>query len=94
MKTQEVAIEGRTVINVIMDPETVGLDEVVVTALGISREKKSLGYATQEVKGDVISNVKTANFMNNLSGKVSGVQFSGTRTWEVQPTLLSVAANR
>jgi TonB-linked SusC/RagA family outer membrane protein len=52
----------------------VGLDEVVVTALGISREKKSLGYATQEVKGDVISNVKTANFMNNLSGKVSGVQ--------------------
>jgi TonB-linked SusC/RagA family outer membrane protein len=74
MKPQEVAIDGRTVINVIMEPETVGLDEVVVTALGISREKKSLGYATQEVKGDVISNVKTANFMNNLSGKVSGVQ--------------------
>jgi len=74
MKPLEVAIEGRTVINVIMESATVGLDEVVVTALGISREKKSLGYATQEVKGDVISNVKTANFMNNLSGKVSGVQ--------------------
>ena len=74
MKPQEVAIDGRTVINVIMEPETVGLDEVVVTALGISREKKSLGYATQEVKGDVVSTVKTANFMNNLSGKVSGVQ--------------------
>lgn len=74
MKPQEVAIEGRTVINVTMESELVGLDEVVVTALGISREKKSLGYATQEVKGDVISNVKTANFMNNLSGKVSGVQ--------------------
>jgi len=74
MKPQEVAIEGRSVINVIMESEMVGLDEVVVTALGISREKKSLGYATQEVRGDVISNVKTANFMNNLSGKVSGVQ--------------------
>ena len=74
MKPQEVAIEGRTVINVIMESELVGLDEVVVTALGISREKKSLGYATQEVRGDVISNVKTSNFMNNLSGKVSGVQ--------------------
>lgn len=74
MKPQEVAIEGRTLINVILEPDLVGLDEVVVTALGISREKKSLGYATQEVKGDVISNVKTANFMNNLSGKISGVQ--------------------
>ena len=74
MKPQEVAIEGRSVVNVVLEPEMVGLDEVVVTALGISREKKSLGYATQEVKGDVISNVKTANFMNNLSGKVSGVQ--------------------
>lgn len=74
MRPQEVPIDGRTVINVTMEPETVGLDEVVVTALGISREKKSLGYATQEVKGDVISTVKTSNFMNNLSGKVSGVQ--------------------
>jgi TonB-linked SusC/RagA family outer membrane protein len=74
MKQQEVAIDGRTVINVTMEAELVGLDEVVVTALGISREKKSLGYATQEVRGDVISNVKTANFMNNLSGKISGVQ--------------------
>ena len=74
MKPQEVAIDGRTVINVTMESELVGLDEVVVTALGISRDKKSLGYATQEVKGDVISNVKTSNFMNNLSGKVSGVQ--------------------
>ncbi len=74
MKSQEVAIEGRSVINAIMEADVVGLNEVVVTALGISREKKSLGYATQEVKGDVISTVKTANFMNNLSGKVSGVQ--------------------
>jgi TonB-linked SusC/RagA family outer membrane protein len=74
MKTQEIDIADQTVINVVMDPDILGLSEVVVTALGISREKKSLGYATQEVKGEVVSKVTTANFMNNLSGKVSGVQ--------------------
>jgi len=74
MKKQEVEISGRNIIDVVMEPDVLGLSEVVVTALGISRERKSLGYATQEVKGEVVSKVKTANFMNNLSGKVSGVQ--------------------
>jgi len=74
MKPQEIEIAGRSVINCLMESDVVGLDEVVITALGISREKKSLGYATQEVKADKISTVKTSNFMNNLSGKVSGVQ--------------------
>ncbi|MCU0473804.1 MAG: TonB-dependent receptor plug domain-containing protein, partial [Bacteroidales bacterium] len=74
MKSQEIAISGLNVINVVLESDIMGLNEVVVTALGISREKKSLGYATQELKGDVVSNVKTANFMNNLSGKISGVQ--------------------
>lgn len=53
-----------------------GLDEVVVTALGISREKKSLGYASQEVKGEDISRVPTGNITNNLSGKAAGVQIT------------------
>ncbi|MBS2097315.1 SusC/RagA family TonB-linked outer membrane protein [Carboxylicivirga linearis] len=75
MKTQDVLIEGRSEINVVMVSEAVGVDEVVVTALGISREKKSLGYATQEVAGDDISAVKgNANFANALSGRASGVQ--------------------
>jgi TonB-dependent SusC/RagA subfamily outer membrane receptor len=74
MKKQEVEISGRNIIDILMEPDVLGLDEVVVTALGISRERKSLGYATQEVKGDVVSKVKTANFMNTLSGKISGVQ--------------------
>ncbi len=73
MKKQEIDIGSKSTIDVIMEPDIMGLDEVVVTALGISREKKSLGYATQEVKGDVISTVKTDNFVNSLSGKVSGV---------------------
>ena len=74
MKPQEIAIAGRSVIDVVMEADIMGLSEVVVTALGISRERKSLGYATQEVRGDAVSTVKTANFVNNLSGKISGVQ--------------------
>jgi TonB-linked SusC/RagA family outer membrane protein len=50
------------------------LEEVVITALGISREKKSLGYASQEVKGDQVNTAKESNFINSLSGKVSGVE--------------------
>jgi TonB-dependent SusC/RagA subfamily outer membrane receptor len=73
MKTQDIDIKGRKVIDVVMEPNLLNLNEVVVTALGISREKKSLGYATQEVKGDVLSTVKSDNFVNSLSGKVSGV---------------------
>ncbi|APD06160.1 tonB-dependent receptor SusC [Flavobacteriaceae bacterium UJ101] len=50
------------------------IDQVVVTALGISRDKKSLGYATQEVSGEDVSTVKTGNVANSLSGKVAGIQ--------------------
>jgi len=78
MLTQEVQINGRAVVDVSMQEDVVGLDEVVVTALGISREKKSLGYATQEVKGDEINQVKTTNVINSLSGKVAGVQIKTT----------------
>jgi len=73
MKSLEVEIGGRSVIDVSLQSDLVGLSEVVVTALGISREKKSLGYATQQVNGDAVSTVKSSNFMNSLSGKLSGV---------------------
>ena len=73
MQTQEIAVGTQTVINVEMKVETTGLEEVVVTALGITREKKSLGYATQQVSGSDMSTVKTDNFANVLSGKVAGL---------------------
>jgi TonB-linked SusC/RagA family outer membrane protein len=76
MKTQEVEIAGRIVIDATIEPATLTVDEVVVTALGISRQKKGLGYATQEVKGEAINAVKTENFVNSLSGKVSGVKIT------------------
>ncbi len=80
MKRQEVEIGGRSVINATMQSEILGLSEVVVTALGISREKKSLGYSVQEVSGDNISKTREANFVQSLSGKVSGVQIKQANT--------------
>ncbi len=73
MQTKEVAVTGN-IMNVQLEAELVGINEVVVTALGISREKKSLGYAVQEVSGEELNNVKNDNFINSLSGRVSGIQ--------------------
>jgi len=73
MKTVDTEIGGRTTINITMEPEAQLMDEVVVTALGISRKKKSLGYATQTLGGDDVSQVKNDNFINNLQGKSAGV---------------------
>ncbi len=73
MKTIEVEIAGRSILDIVLEPDIIGLNEVVVTALGISREKKSLGYATQTVAGEAVSTVKSGNFVNSLSGKVAGV---------------------
>lgn len=74
METQEVAYTGQTVMNVDLKTSAQKLEEVVVTALGVSREKKSLGYATQEVQGDDLNQVARENFINSISGKVAGVQ--------------------
>ncbi len=70
--TQEVALGASNVVDLILS-EGILLNDVVVTALGIEREKKTLGYATQEVGGDEVTKVKDANFVNSLSGKVAGV---------------------
>lgn len=80
LATAEYTVAEVGTIDVVMEPDAAQLDEVVITALGIAREKKSLGYATQEVDGSEVSDVPTTNFMNSLSGKVAGVniQASGT----------------
>jgi len=70
----EEAIRGRSVIDVVMGESAELLDEVIVTALGIERKKKSLGYAAQEVGGDELVQSREANVVNALSGKVAGVE--------------------
>lgn len=74
MTTVDEPINGRTTIDVTMTMSAIGLDEVVVTALGIQREAKTLTYASQTVDGDELVNTKDLNFMNALSGKAAGVE--------------------
>lgn len=76
MKTQEVAINNQSVINVKLSSDNISVDEVVVTALGITREKKALGYASQEVSGESLTRAKDQNIVNSLSGKIAGVQIT------------------
>ena len=73
---QEISVSGQTTINVSLEQSSEGLDEVVITALGISREKKSLGYAVTEVSGDNVNTIKDNNLASSLAGKVAGLQIS------------------
>ncbi len=73
--TQEVTVSSET-INIILSEDTESLDEVVVTALGIKREAKALGYSLTQVKGDEINQVKTSSAINSLQGRVAGVNVS------------------
>ncbi len=72
-QTVEVAWQGQP-LKVTLQDDTQTLGEVVVTALGIKRDKKALGYAMQEVKGDALLEARETNLANALTGKVSGVQ--------------------
>ena len=74
MRTQEVAVAPQ--VNVRLMDDTQNLDEVVVTAMGISREKKALGYAVQDVKSDELTQAASTNLANALQGKVSGVDIT------------------
>ena len=78
LQSQEVNIGSRGVINISMESDVQQLGEVVVTALGISREKRSLGYAVQEISGDEVAAVKPSNIVDGLAGKIAGVQVTGS----------------
>jgi TonB-linked SusC/RagA family outer membrane protein len=69
----EEPINGRTTINVTLQKLVNEIEQVVVTALGITKKAKALTYNVQEVKGDEVNRVKDANFVNSLAGKVAGV---------------------
>ncbi|MBO3098424.1 SusC/RagA family TonB-linked outer membrane protein [Gelidibacter pelagius] len=76
LKSQEITVGASNTLNVTMQEDAAMLDEVVVTALGISREKKSLGYSTQQIAGEELVESRNANALGALSGKVAGVQIS------------------
>jgi TonB-dependent SusC/RagA subfamily outer membrane receptor len=77
-ETQEVKVNNKNIIDIVLTPNMQELNEVVVTALGISREQKSLGYSVGKVKGDAIRTVTQENVVNALAGRVAGVQVNQT----------------
>ncbi len=73
-KTKEIAIKGKTKINVTLEADAQMLDDVVVTALGIKRQKRELGYATEEIGGEMIAKSGSGSVISALSGRSAGVQ--------------------
>ncbi|WNH08084.1 SusC/RagA family TonB-linked outer membrane protein [Thalassobellus suaedae] len=76
--SQEIVIGVSNTINISMKEDAETLEEVVVTALGISREKKSLGYAVQEVSSEELNKSQQTDVISSLSGRVSGVQLNSS----------------
>jgi len=74
--TREQALNGRSTLDIQLQPDTRNLEQVVVTALGIKKEKRALGYAVQDVAGADLMQAKQSNVVNALQGKVAGVQIS------------------
>jgi len=75
---QEIKVGNRNVVDVVLTSSTQELNEVVVTALGIKREEKSLGYSVGKVSGKDLNRVVTENVLNGLSGKLAGVSINAT----------------
>ncbi len=78
--TESITVGNQTVINITLVEDLTNLGEVVVTALGIKKESKKLGYATSNVTAEQITENRTPNFINSVQGKVAGVNISGLGT--------------
>ncbi|MFH6604012.1 SusC/RagA family TonB-linked outer membrane protein [Maribacter algicola] len=79
-KTVEITMTGQTTIDLALEEDGEQLDEVVVTALNIQRDKESLGYSISQVTADQVNVARENNVMNSLSGKVSGLQITQSNT--------------
>lgn len=93
MKTQTVTVGSLNTINLSMEEDASKLDEVVVTALGIKREERALGYAVSEIQGDEIAQTVQVNPVNALQGKTAGVQISTTSGGTFGGTRITVRGN-
>lgn len=79
-KTQEIAVNNQTTINVQLAQEAGQLKDVVVTALGVTKERRAVGYSVSEVKGASLTEARENTFVNSLEGRVAGVNVSGVAT--------------
>lgn len=85
--TQKINIKGTTTLHINLSQANLTLNEVVVTALGIKKEKRTLGYAIQEVSSKSINKVPTPTVMSALTGKVAGLQIDNTTDFFRDPTI-------
>lgn len=93
MKSTEVKVEGRSTLTVMLEENTVKIDEVVVTALGIKREAKALGYAVSSVNNETLTAGNEQNVMSAISGKVAGVDISSTTAGPSGSTRVIIRGN-
>lgn len=85
--TQVIKVNSQQVINVVFEEANRALEEVVVTALGITRETKALGYAVQKVSGNELQTVKGVDAATSLTGKVSGLVIKNSTEFNATPTI-------
>ena len=79
-QTTEIAIGNQTQLDIVLQESEITLGEVVVTALGVEREKKALGYAVQDVDAAELAKARSTNVVNGLSGRVAGIQITAANT--------------
>ncbi len=91
--SQKFTVGTQTIINVTL-AEGVALSEIIVTALGISRERKSLSYAAQTIQGGQLTQVRDANFVNTLQGKVAGLVVTSASSGVGGATRVNLRGNR
>jgi TonB-linked outer membrane protein, SusC/RagA family len=91
--TQEITYSGQNILNVILEEDGQTLNEVVVTALGIKREKKALGYSVQDVKGEKLTETRDVNVANAMAGKIAGVQIKSNSTGVGGSTRITIRGN-
>ncbi len=87
MKTQEVSIGANENITVTLEEALLGVDEVIVTALGIKREQKALGYSVQQIDGENLQKVSGVDVGTSLTGKIAGVLVENPSDFNSEPKI-------
>ncbi len=93
MISQEIKVGNKTVINVQLKSKAIGVGEVVVTAMGLTRDKKSVGFAVQDVSSEDLEKVKQTDAISALAGKTAGVQISSGSSMSGSNRILIRGAN-
>ncbi len=86
-RKEEIAVNGRSHLNIILYPKATGLNEVVVTALGLKRQDRELGYATQKIDGSTLQTVKGIDVGTSLTGKISGMMVKNSSEFMAEPAI-------